>query len=53
MIYVRQERDLMAEAAPFARREIIFTLQELAKIKRDEGCQEIAEYLKRMQHKRG
>jgi adenine-specific DNA methylase len=53
MIYVREARDLMAEAAPFARREIIFTLEELAKIKQDEGCQEIAEYLKRMQHKRG
>ena len=52
MIYVRQERDLMAEAAPFARREIIFTLEELAKIKRDEGYQEIAEYLKRMQYTR-
>jgi putative DNA methylase len=52
MIYVREQRDLMAEAAPFARREIIFTLEELAKIKRDEGYQEIAEYLKRMQHKR-
>jgi putative DNA methylase len=53
MIYVRDERDLLAEAAPFARREVIFTLEELAKIKRDEGCQEIAEYLKRVQHKRG
>jgi len=52
MIYVREQRDLMAEAAPFARREIIFTLEELAKIKRDEGYQEIADYLKRMQHRR-
>lgn len=53
MIYVRDERDLMAEAAPFARREIIFTLEELAKIKQDESYQEIADYLKRMQHRRG
>ncbi len=52
MIYVRQERDLMAEAAPFARREIIFALEELARIKRDEGYQEIADYLKRMQYAR-
>ncbi len=52
MIYVREQRDLMAEAAPFARRQIIFTLEELAKIKRDEGYQEIADYLKRMQHRK-
>ncbi|MEA3344889.1 MAG: DNA methyltransferase [Chloroflexota bacterium] len=53
MIYVREERDLLAAAAPFARRGIIFTLEELAKIKRNEGYQEIADYLKRMQHSRG
>ncbi len=51
MIYVREHRDLLAEAAPFARRGIIFTLEELAKIKRNEGYQEIADYLKRMQHR--
>jgi adenine-specific DNA methylase len=49
MIYVRDERDLLAEAAPFARREVIFTLEELAKIKDDQSCQEIADYLKRRQ----
>lgn len=52
MIYVRDEKDLMAEAAPFAKEEIIFTLEELAKIKDDESYQEIADYLKSRQHRR-
>lgn len=49
MIYVREERDLLAEAAPFARREVIFTLEELAKIRDNEEYQRIADYLKRRQ----
>jgi adenine-specific DNA methylase len=49
MIYVRDERDLLAEAAPFARRDVIYTLEELAKIKDDQSYQEIADYLKRRQ----
>jgi hypothetical protein len=52
MIYVREERDLLAEAAPFARPDVIFTLEELAKIKDDRSCQEIADYLKRRQFER-
>lgn len=50
MIYVRHEKDLMAEAAPFATQEIIFTLEQLAKIQDDEGYQEIADYLKSRQY---
>jgi len=49
MIYVREEKDLLAEAAPFAKREVIFTLEELAKIRDNEEYQRIADYLKRRQ----
>ncbi len=52
MIYVRDEKDLLAEAAPFARREVIFTLEELAKIQDNEEYQRIADYLKRRQFER-
>ncbi|RLC67975.1 MAG: DUF1156 domain-containing protein [Chloroflexi bacterium] len=52
MIYVHEERDLLAEAAPFARQEVIFTLEELAKIQNNKAYQRIADYLKRRQFKR-